>query len=68
MTVPESEHPMKDRQPPSDGPTQPRTTPGDFIEGQQAADRFRAAMGHLAAVSPTAVPRPFPRAKPARKK
>ena len=45
----------------------PRTTPGDFIEGQQAADRFRAAVGHLATVSPTAVPRVQPQKNKSKK-
>ncbi len=46
----------------------PRTSPADFHEGAEASGRFRAAMGHLAAVPPSAVPRFPTAAKQAQKK
>lgn len=38
----------------------PHTTSADYNEGRQAADRFRAAIGHLAHLPPSAAPRPEP--------
>lgn len=47
----------------------PRTSPADYNEGPAAAERFKAAIGHLANVPPAAVPRPEPQPRrPAKKK
>lgn len=38
----------------------PHTGPSDYNQGPQAGERFRAAIGHLASLPASAVPRPEP--------
>ncbi|HEY8746934.1 MAG TPA: hypothetical protein VIM11_03090 [Tepidisphaeraceae bacterium] len=38
----------------------PHTGPQDFHEGPNAADKFRAAIGRIAALPKSAAPRPQP--------
>jgi hypothetical protein len=53
---------------PTPDSSRPRTGPGDFNEGQQAAERFKHALRHLATIPPSSVPKLQPYRKASRKK
>ena len=46
----------------------PLTSVSDYNEGPQAADRFRAAVSHLASLPRSAAPRPEPTPRKAKGK